>query len=122
MKRLLIPIILALAAGFYEAVRITKGGWEDVGAAHFWFIVTSRGLIGFMIGISRLKLHHTLHGVLMGLVGSLPIIVLFWPQHTVQLLLLSLAYGLMIEIMTTRIFKAPAHIPFSQKMPENIEY
>jgi len=80
-------------------------------------ILASRTLIGFAIGISRLRLGHwSLHGLAMGAVFSLPLAfsglmapespqfskggMFFW---TVAL---GMIYGLLTEVITSAVFKA----------------
>ncbi len=83
-------------------------------------LVTSRTLIGFAIGMSAFSFGHwAAHGVTMGLIFSLPLAFsgLIAPatehQHpmaTVNMfavtILLGMAYGLFIELITSLLFKA----------------
>jgi len=75
-------------------------------------IILNRGMIGFAIGISGLKrFNFLLHGAIIGLVVSL--LMSIYPLVTgdiVAFLLLELAgaiYGLLIELVVTKLFKAP---------------
>jgi hypothetical protein len=80
-------------------------------------LITSRTLIGFAIGISRLSFGHwAIHGLLMGLFFSLPLAfsglmapetpefsktaMWFWT------VILGMVYGLLIEVITSLFFKA----------------
>lgn len=80
-------------------------------------IITSRTLIGFAIGISSLSLGHWIvHGLLMGLVFSFPLAFsgLMAPENPefsktamwVWTVVLGMIYGLLIEVITTALFKA----------------
>ena len=80
-------------------------------------IITSRTLIGFAIGISVLSMGHwSIHGLVMGLIFSLPISFsgLMAPEHPefsklnlfVWTVILGMIYGLLIELITSVIFKA----------------
>lgn len=76
-------------------------------------IVLSRALIGFVIGISALKINWALHGILMGLIFSLPMAfnTLFSPSNAVMIfiwtIIMGIIYGFLIELFTTKVFKAP---------------
>jgi hypothetical protein len=80
-------------------------------------IVASRTLIGFAIGISSLSLGHwSVHGLAMGLVFSLPLAFsgLMAPENPelsktalcVGTVVLGMVYGLLIELITSVLFKA----------------
>lgn len=82
-------------------------------------IIASRTLIGFAIGISCLTVAHwSLHGLLMGLIFSIPLAFsgLMAPEHPdysacqmfVWTIVLGMVYGLLIEIITSALFKAKA--------------
>ncbi|MEF8811383.1 MAG: hypothetical protein V5A47_10705 [Bacteroidales bacterium] len=80
-------------------------------------IVLSRTLIGFAIGISLFKWPWLLHGIIMGLIFSLP---LAFDRLTVEsaemssalvfigTLILGIIYGILIELITSVLFKAKA--------------
>jgi hypothetical protein len=80
-------------------------------------IIASRSLIGFAIGISSLALGHwTVHGLVMGLLFSLPLAFsgLMAPESPdfsktgmwVATVVLGMIYGLLVEVITTLLFKA----------------
>ena len=80
-------------------------------------IITSRTLIGFAIGISSLRLvHWSVHGLVMGLLFSVPLafsglMAPDSPQYSkasmfVMTVVLGMIYGLLIEVITSGIFKA----------------
>ncbi len=77
-----------------------------------WSIVISRTMLGFMIGISALKLRWWLHGIVLGAVASIPMVVpmLFpWPGRTmiaVSSLVMGIIYGFLTELITSVLFKA----------------
>jgi hypothetical protein len=75
-------------------------------------IIFNRALIGFSIGISGLKkLNYLLHGVIIGLVVTLPLSI--YPLLGKQFLgfiILEVAgaiWGLLIELIVVKVFKAP---------------
>ena len=71
------------------------------------FMILSNGLLGFTIGISSLRWHWTLHGlvlggmfgVIMGLVASGMESEFMWP------LIFGFVYGFLIELITTAVLK-----------------
>ena len=80
-------------------------------------IVASRTLIGFAIGISNISLRHwAIHGLVMGLIFSIPLAFsgLMAPESPeygkagilLWTLILGMVYGLLIEVITSVIFKA----------------
>jgi hypothetical protein len=80
-----------------------------------WFmalsIILSRTLIGFVIGISVLKMEWWLHGIIIGALFSLPMALntLFIPGNAVYIFLativMGIIYGFLIELFTTVVFK-----------------
>jgi hypothetical protein len=78
-------------------------------------IISNRTLIGLAIGVSALKMKWWIHGLLMGLLFSLPLgfssmmamgytpTILFF-----MTVLLGMVYGLIIELFATVVFKAEA--------------
>ena len=80
-------------------------------------IIVSRTLIGFAIGISSISLRHwAIHGVVMGLIFSLPLAFsgLMAPESPdfsytsmfISTIIMGMIYGLLIEVITTLLFKA----------------
>ena len=70
--------------------------------------ILNRAFIGFVIGISTLTWHYLAHGVVIGVIGSLPMAA-FSPNTRgfVMILLFGAIWGLLIELITTKVFKAP---------------
>lgn len=71
-------------------------------------IVLSRVLLGFMIGISALRLNWWLHGIVLGIVMSIPMAVQVMdkPQIMVGTFVMGVIYGVLIELITSILFKA----------------
>lgn len=80
-------------------------------------IILSRTLIGFAIGISSLRLRHwSIHGLVMGIIFSLPLAFsgLMAPENPeysktsifISTIVLGMVYGLLIELITSVLFKA----------------
>jgi hypothetical protein len=115
-KRLIISTILGLTFGII-CYGLASSGANEFSNFLAINIILGRTLIGVAIGISRFKLKHwALHGLLIGLVFSLPagFGAMLAPEHpdmTRQMLFIStifmgMIYGVLIELITTKLFKA----------------
>jgi hypothetical protein len=115
-KRLTIATLSGLLCGFI-CYGLASSGPAPVPGPAMWQIIFSRTLIGFAIGISTLRLGHwAFHGMVMGLLFSLPLAFSGLmapdnPQYSaasmfVMTVVLGLMYGLLIELITTALFKA----------------
>jgi hypothetical protein len=71
-------------------------------------LVMTRMLTGFMIGISALKLKWYLHGMILGAIGSIPMAMATMPDPTIALsaLVMGVVYGVLIELLTSIVFRA----------------
>jgi hypothetical protein len=106
-KRLLATTLLGVAAG----VMCWVGG-ENVGIVYTPALIAgtilNRGFIGFVIGISALRWPYLAHGVLIGVLGSLPMAVFATDTRAaVMLTLYGALWGVLIELITTKALKAP---------------
>ncbi len=114
MKRLLIATVFGLLFGFVCFGFACSSG--ELPMAVTLQIIASRTLIGFAIGISVLNMHWTLHGLLMGLLFSLPLgfSTLMAPESGemtksvlfISTIVMGIIYGFLIELFTTVLFKA----------------
>ncbi len=70
--------------------------------------ILNRAFIGFVIGISSLPWNYLAHGAIIGVLGSVPMAA-FSPNMRgfVMILLFGALWGLLIEFITTKAFKAP---------------
>ena len=116
MKRVMIATVCGILAGFV-CFGFASGGPEPLAWPIILQIITSRTLIGFAIGISSLNLGHwAVHGLVLGLVFSLPMAFsgLMAPEVPgftrtamwVSTIVMGMIYGLLIELITSVIFKA----------------
>lgn len=75
-----------------------------------------RLILGFVISISALRMNWAMHGVIQGVViGSVFCLyeaIYGYPMWIVwALILVNAIYGLLIEYLTSKVFKAPAFNP-----------
>ena len=117
-KRVIIATLSGVLAGLICNWLASMGPGE-LDKPIIYQILTSRALIGVAIGISSLKLvHWAIHGSVMGFVFSLPLAFsgLMAPESPdntktgmfIGTIVLGMIYGLMIEAITSWIFKARA--------------
>lgn len=71
-------------------------------------IIISRTLLGFMLGISALRLSWWLHGIVIGIIASLPmaVAVMEYTGIMVSSIVMGIIYGFLTELITSIIFKA----------------
>ncbi|TXT59183.1 MAG: conserved membrane protein of unknown function [Promethearchaeota archaeon] len=110
-KRLGISLLFGFFAGIicYTGALFLNLPAEFV---HFLNIIANRMLIGFVIGISALKIKWYFHGFLIGEIVGLPFF--FYDLITgapievvIGVLILNGVFGLIIEFFTTIVFKSP---------------
>ncbi len=73
-----------------------------------WLIVLGRTMLGFTIGISALRLNWWLHGIVLGIITSIimAVPVLSDPKIAVGTMVMGVVYGVLIELVATKFFKA----------------
>lgn len=113
MRRIWIAIVFGLVAGCICAGGGLAAGIFKLSVINVMWVLLNRGVMGFAIGVSDLKVHWAWNGVLMGLiVGSIFSYSLFMDVGPKLLPLMNFfvngLFGLMIEFFTTKVFKAPA--------------
>jgi len=111
MKRITIATLFGVVAGALCATISFRAGILTFTAINLVWILLNRTVMGFVIGISGLKLHWAWNGILMGLVvGS--IFSYFLYMHGMKMAVYTpignAIFGLMIEFFTTLVFRAPA--------------
>ncbi len=115
-KRLIISTLLGVLFGFVCYGFASSGG-NPISTLLAVNIIIGRTMIGVAIGISGLTCKHwSLHGLLMGLIFSLPsgFGAMLGPEipefpHTMMFIstvVMGMIYGLLIELITTLVFKA----------------
>jgi hypothetical protein len=114
-KRVTIATLSGVLFGFV-CYGLASMGSEELAWPVAVQIIASRTLIGFAIGISCLTVvHWSLHGLLMGLVFSIPLAFsgLMAPaspdysttEMFIWTIVLGMVYGLLIEVITSAIFR-----------------
>ena len=117
-KRIIVATLSGVLFGFV-CYSIASSGPAELAWPIAAQIIASRTLIGFAIGISCLALGHwSLHGLIMGLIFSIPLAISGFmapdnPEFSkaamfVWTIVLGMVYGLLIEVITSLIFKARA--------------
>ena len=73
-------------------------------------ILFGRTLMGFTIGISAFKMQWWLHGIVLGLVTSIPMAVPVMERTDIFIgtFVMGMIYGFLTELITTKLFKAKA--------------
>ena len=115
-KRFIISTLLGVVFGFV-CYGFASSGQNEIPLVLAVNIILGRTLIGVAIGISRFSLKHwTLHGIIMGLIFSLPAAfgAMLGPEnpefsHTmlfVSTIVMGMIYGFLIELITSVLFKA----------------
>ena len=115
-KRLVISTLLGVVFGFV-CYGFASSGQNEISTILALNIILGRTLIGIAIGISRFPCKHwSLHGIVMGLVFSLPtgFGAMIGPEnpefsHTMLLvstIVMGIIYGFLIELITSVVFKA----------------
>ena len=108
-KRVLITTICGFIFGLV-CMYLASSGPNPVDNATKLIILFSRGLMGFTIGISAIRLKWWLHGIAIGLIGSIPMAIPVMDQPSIMFgtFLMGIIYGFLIELITTKLFKEPA--------------
>ena len=109
-KRLLICTIGGIVAGILCCV----GGLLSGNITEFSFFAIApafinRLMIGFFIGISRLKINYIFHGMLIGILVTLITSISFLNGSIKGFLFFTVAgmiYGILIELFAVKVFKA----------------
>ncbi len=115
-KRFIISVILGIMFGIV-CYLFAKSGGAFVSKTAALSIISGRALIGVAIGISCFNARHwSLHGLLMGLVFSIPsgfgaMLGSGSPDFTPKemffvTIAMGMIYGFLIELITTIVFKA----------------
>ena len=113
--KILVATILGFIAGIVCWRLASSSG--PMPASMAWSIILSRTLIGFVIGISAWRINYLAHGILIGLIVSIPMAfaagsvpekgtMIFWGT-----LILGGVYGFFIALITNLIVKEKKEAP-----------
>jgi hypothetical protein len=109
-KRLLICTVGGLVAGILcSAGGLLSGNIQEFSLFAIASPFLNRLLLGFVIGISRLKINYLFHGMLIGFLVSFINSVSSLENNLKGFLFFTAAgiiYGLLIELFATKVFKA----------------
>ncbi len=113
LKRVAIATLFGLVMGGICATGAFTAGFLTFSTMNLVWVLLNRGVMGFAIGISGLKLHWAWNGTLLGLVvGSVFSYSLFMNMGPVAVPFINAAvngiFGLIIEFFTTVVFKQRA--------------
>lgn len=111
--RILVATLMGVVMGLVCASGAYAGRLLTLTTVTFVWILLNRTIMGFVIGISGLKLHWAWNGIVLGLVvGSIFSYFFYMDEHSLKTALLTpignAIYGLIIEFFTTKVFKRPA--------------
>jgi hypothetical protein len=117
-KRIIIATLSGVLFGFV-CYALASSGPGELALPITLQIIASRTLIGFAIGISCISLRHwSIHGLVMGIIFSLPLAFsgLMAPDNPefskaamlISTIVMGMIYGLLIEVITSLLFKAKA--------------
>ena len=75
-----------------------------------WQIVLGRTMLGFVIGVSAIRLNWWLHGIVLGFLMSIPMAIPVLDDMKIAIftMILGMIYGFLTELIATIIFKAKA--------------
>jgi len=108
-KRVIIATAFGFIAGFLCYLGGRYGLKAEISTVEFFMILLHRGILGFVIGISGLRIHWALHGILLGFVIGLPGLPLIYSEgRFLAYSFMSIVWGFIIELLTSVVFKARA--------------
>jgi len=111
-KRFWLCLILGFIAGLICAWTGCSQMPEDVRTMVFLSVLLNRAFIGFVLGISAWRMGWAPHGIIIGLIGTLPMSfpLIFTPQAGCGIFVMYTAagavWGFLIELVTSVLFKA----------------
>lgn len=106
-------VIIATSFGFISGFLCYLGGRyglkAEISTVEFFMVLLHRGVLGFVIGISGLRIHWALHGILLGFIIGLPGFPLIYSEGGfLAYSFMSIVWGFIIELLTSVVFKVRA--------------
>ncbi len=109
-KRVIIATICGIIFGFVclGFALSNPDATETLSWSTKWSIVIGRSLLGFMIGISALRMPWWLHGMVLGIIASIPMAIPIIDNMMIAIstVVMGIIYGFLIELVTSILFKA----------------
>ncbi len=109
-KRVIIATISGVVFGFVclGFALSNPDSSETLSSTVRWSIVIGRTMLGFMIGISALRLKWWLHGIVLGIIASIPMAVPIIDNTVIAVstVVMGIVYGFLIELITSVLFKS----------------
>jgi hypothetical protein len=107
-------LIFCTIGGLLAAVICSIGGYFSGNITEFSYsaiagVFFNRIMLGFSIGVSRLKIHYLSHGMLLGFLVSCITSISFLGDNFRGFVFFTgagILYGLLIELFVTKVFKA----------------
>ena len=108
-------VIIATVCGFIFGIVCMllassnpDAGGEPLTCIMKYTIVVSRTMMGFMLGISALRLKWWLHGIVLGFVASIPMAIPIMDRTDIMIgtLVMGIIYGFLTELITSVLFKS----------------
>ena len=110
VKRVLIATLCGLLFGIICTTLASSSPDSNVTWSIQMTILFGRTLMGFTIGISAFKMQWWLHGLMIGFITSIPMAVPVLDRMDIFIgtFVMGMIYGLLTELITTKLFKAKA--------------
>jgi len=103
-------VIIATLLGFTAGILCYLGGkflGKEFNTVTFLMIILHRTVLGFVIGISALRIQWAFHGTLIGLIVGLPGYPLIYSEGgLLAYSVMGVVWGFIIEFLTSVVFKA----------------
>jgi hypothetical protein len=115
-KRFWLCLFSGLIAGLICAWTGYSQTPVEIRTMAFISVVLNRTFIGFVLGVSNWKLKWATHGIVMGILGTLPMSIplIFSPQAGLAICLMytvaGAVWGFLIELVTSVFFKAKMRV------------
>jgi hypothetical protein len=112
-KRIVIATLFGLALGVVCAVAGFSAGFLTFTTVNLVWVLLNRGVMGFAIGISGLRLHWAWNGIIVGVVVGVIYSYFLFMNMGPGLMpfgnaIVNGIFGLIIEFFTTVVFKQPS--------------
>ncbi len=109
-KRVIIATICGLIFGFVclGLASSNPDPAQQLSASTKLLIVIGRTMLGFTIGISALRLKWWLHGIVIGIIASIPMAIPVFENTSIFIgtFIMGIIYGVLTELITSVLFKA----------------